>query len=405
QPAETQPAETQPAEVPDYLLKGEARRRLREMRAEDQAQALAGQLLMRAQEEVALSSEDDEQQTAGAAALQTAVEAMADTAPVRFVAADAWMGPMELRRDQVLGAAMTAQGMGLPQAAMQTAELLDEADRSAAATSVGTIFPQIMRVYGARAGFLVWRVTAARESSVPESITPQIREALTRDWQATKAYGLAVQAANDAMARVGETALETVAADRGMQVQQAEGLRRLGIANALEAGLMLGEGYEAYQAVAALGQFIQSQGQNREALAGVRPEGFVMAAVQKPLVQLVPPVQALGYVGEGTRRAFLDAVFAMVPPADAETAPLTASQPAPAEAVKLVELPGAMAVVIAQRVQYTPAYEEDYQEQRANLMRALALMDRYEALWMWMDPAQIQARTGLKLAEAPPAAD
>ncbi|MFW6146215.1 MAG: hypothetical protein ACOC7R_02660 [Planctomycetota bacterium] len=388
--AETQPATTQPdAEVSDYLLKGEARRRLREIRAEERAQALAAELLTRAQAAAATERGDE----AAESPLKAAVEALADEAPVRFVAADAWLGPTELRRDLFLGAAMTPQRTGLPQLAMQTADLLDEADRDNAPISAGEIFPQVMRVYGARSGFLVWQVTDARQSPVPSEIDEALRRTLTRDWRWKQAYELARRAADEAMGRVEETALETLATEREMDLQRAEGLTRLMIADALNAAYLLGEAREAFQARVAVMALLRSEGENREALEDVAPEGMVTAALQKPFVQFVPPIRALGYAREATRKTFLDAVFEMAPAEPSDTPPPT-SAPAPAGAVRRVELPAAMSVVVAQRVGYTPAYEEDYQKVRGRLMRQLELIDRQEALWTWMDPAEIEARTG-----------
>jgi len=158
---------------------------------------------------------------------------------------------------------------------------------------------------------------------------------------------------------------------------------------------MLGQGWQALQAKAAVRQVLQSQGRNRQALESVTDEGMTMAALQKPFVQFVPPVRALGYVSEPAREAFLEAIFEMVPSEPSDT-PLTTSAPAPAEAVRLVEVPSALSVAVAQRVGYTPAYEEDYQEQRKSLMRVLSMIDRHEALWKWMDPVEIETRTGLK---------
>jgi len=302
---------------------------------------------------------------------------------------------------------LASQPESLPSVAMQTAELLDESQRSSAATSVGEIYPQVMRVYGARSGFLVWRVTDARESSPPAEIDEEIRESLTDDWRSMKAYDLAVGAAEDAIGRLGEASLETIAAEHKMEVQRAEALAQLRIADPLTAAReLMTAGYapadmdrQALQARAAVAELIQSQGESHTLLETVTPEGLATAALQKPFVQFAPPIEPLGAVDEATRKAFLDAVFEMVPAEPSETSPTT-SAPAAAEAIRLVKLPGALSVVVAQRVGYTPAYEEDYQAGRGRLMSMLQQMDRQEALWRWMDPAEIEARTGLETVRA-----
>jgi len=295
---------------------------------------------------------------------------------------------------------LASQPESLPSVAMQTAELLDESQRSSAATSMGELYPQVMRVYGARSGFLVWRGTDARESSPPAEIDETIREALTSDWRSMKAYDLAVQAANDAMSRLGEASLETIAAEREMEVHRVEDLTRLRIADPLTAAReLMAAGYapaamdwQALQARAVVAELMQSGSKSHQLIETVTPEGLAIAALQKPFVQFAPPIGPLGAVDEATRKVFLDAIFEMVPAEPSETP----TSSAPAGAACLVELPEVLSAAVAQRREYTPAREEDYREQREGLLSVLALLDRQEALWRWMDPAEIEARTGLE---------
>jgi hypothetical protein len=387
---------SQPAAKRYAQVKPEIRRRLQQQEAQRKVREIADALLNRVNAAAPASAPS----TQGAISpLETvANEMLKDGLPVVYRRTGP-LSALELSEDPILGsAARMPNGPTLDQAAFSVKEL-STAER--AALSVGEVYGSVMDVGGTNAGKLVWRVSQALPSEVPDekllTTDPALRKRVRDDWRMMQAYQLALKAAQDSMAKAQQDGLDKAAAAGGKKVQTTPSpISRKVIAPAFTQSPYL-EG----AITSALELLRWQQGGRKGDQPRTYSESFYLQAARINPYFLIAPTAPLGepWLPDQAQK-FIDAMFALAPQDVGETPPASqpTSQPAPASALALVEVTGQHQVLVAQRVQFFPAYESSYRDRRIGLIREWRELHRHELAQRWYSDSDIQQRTNYQRA-------
>jgi hypothetical protein len=393
--AASKPA-SQPVVMRYSQAKPEIRRKLQQQEAQRKLREIADSVLNRVNTAAPATTATSQ----GASTLESVqLEMLKEGLPVVYGRTKP-LSAQQLSEEPIVGSARRKpNGPSLVQAAFGVKEL---SSSERAALAVGEVYNGVMDVGGAESGKLVWRVAQAKPSEVPDESLLKTDEALhsrVRDnWRTMQAYQLAVKAAQDAMEKAQREGLEKVAAGLNKKLQESPApISRKVIAPSFTQDPYL---QEIIGSAFSMLQWLQG-GRKGEQPRAYSDAFYLQAAKVNPYFVAVPNAP----LGEAwlpdQAQKFIDAVFALAPKDVSEEPPATqpTSQPAPASAMTVVELPGEHQVVVAQRVQFLPAYESGYRDRRSGLIRELREMRRHELAVRWFSESDILQRTNYQRAK------
>lgn len=385
---------SQPAVALPYAqAKPEIRRRLQAQEAQSRLRQIADSV----QERISTAGSAATAATQAASSFETVAKGLLkDGLPVVYRRSQP-MSAQEMQDDPILGGAMRMpNGPTLMQAAFTVKEL-SASER--AALAVGEVYQGVMDVSDGSRGKLVWRVSEALPSAVPDEKAladdAALRQRVRDDWRTMQGYQLALAAAKDAMEKAQKDGLEKTATalDKKVQTTESPLSRQVVVPTFTQSPALQGAVSSAFNMM----RWLQGgrKGEQPQAypdtvyVQAAKVNPYFIATDTSPLGEPWLPDQA---------QKFIDGVFALAPKDVTETPPATqpASQPAPAEALALVELPGEHLAVVAQRVKFFPAYESGYKERRVGLIHELREMRRHELAQRWYSQSDIQQRTNFQ---------
>jgi len=230
-----------------------------------------------------------------------------------------------------------------------------------------------MILQGEPAGRMLWRVSEAEESHIPEQLTDRLRPQVAQDVMAKKAYDLALAWAGELLTRA-----------------QAEGLSDLAEAEKMEA--------KATDLFARMvggqpGQMIFFQALQ----SGLSQEEAMVRAILAPPVAFewnVFPDVALP--NKELRKGLVEAAFALAP---ADVEPAEGEQPYPSEpAAGIAEVPSRGEILLMQRADYRPAVAGEFEAVRNELAAQLSALQQWQTRKTWFDLNAIQSRLDFQVA-------
>lgn len=319
-------------------------------------------------------------------ALEQVVERMREQGlPVALYRAGEYMTYEQVTQNPTLSSARLAtEGMSLtlPQVAFSAPTLQPPGARATAFIQVGEVYSRPMEL--ADGDMVVWQLLDARPAQAPEELTEAIRQEVVRDVNLRRAYEMALQSARQVLDRAQQAGLAAAAEQAGKVVTRTGLLPRQVMIN-----------------------------------TPMLPMPILMPP-RVPMVEMGAPAQrfleqAFDLVpADGEEFLLIDATPATVAATDPATEPATqvatqpadpTSRPAEAGALGLIEVPGERAVFVAQRIEFVPAYEDEYRQRRDGLMAALAALERFRQIGDWISTEAVVARMGFRPARQADAQD
>lgn len=318
--------------------------------------------------------------------VRAAQEVLADM-PYHVVRATDLMSAREMAEDDILGGAQALNGLPLYRIAFSVPELAGAGARTM--TKVGDVISQPLAVNGLQRGRLICRVVQADPSHVPTSLTAEIREQVVDDYRTMAAFDLAVQAAEEAVATARADGLDAVAQARDIEILEAPDTPRSIVLSSVDVDPVMAQAMQSALAFATW----QAEGMKGEQPRMLAPEAYAMTINSRPFLIGPPPVEG---VDPAETQRFLDAAFQGLTTSD--EAPTTndaeSAEASDSEAFFAVPLPGQQAAMLVHRLDYRPAYEQEYEQRRQMLLRAMAMMDRHDLRMRWFNPNEIETRVG-----------
>ncbi len=408
----TAPAESQPATAPAMTryaqFKPEIRRKLAQEEAQRQLGQLGDSILDRVNAALGATSAP-----AGQSVLEAVAQDMIRNGKPVVYRRTQPMSEAEMTKDPILRVTYRApNGPYLTDAAFNIKELAGK--ERAGAIGVGEVYNAVMDVRGSTLqsprGKLVWRVIQALPSEVPTEEMlqndPNLHQRVVDDWKLVQGYQIALAEAKKALARVPQVGMAAVGKDLDKRVDESDPLARK------EIGPTYVRNPYVAQAIRSAQEYFAWLRDRKGQAPRMYGEAFyVQAARENPIYLDLPeqplPMEHVWYPDQTEK--FLEAIFEMAPadtipeslaaPSAAQPASQPTSQPASADAVKLVELPGQHAVVVAQRVQFLPAYESTYRTDRGELMRMMRQMQLHDLAMRWFSENNIYQRNNYQPAK------
>jgi hypothetical protein len=193
-------------------------------------------------------------------------------------------------------------------------------------------------------GMIFWRLLGAVGPKVPETMTEDVRQQLTRDWKLREAFKLAKA--------------------KAAEITSPEALQAFIEENNLEP--------------------IETRMLSRKSMGGGMMGGMFMPT----------PIRAMGFTDMAIDMYFLSEAFSAVAPQDPN-----AEYPQVGTKVASIALPSEGYVTLVQRVDYRPALGEGYQQRKAWLMNYLEMTAGMTILRQWFNPEDVKARVNYTIAQ------
>ena len=333
------------------------------------------------------------------------------------------MSQADIGKGPVLGQARMgagAQSAALTSVAFSIKEF-QPGTKQASMAEVDKLFSRAMDVTGPdNNGKLLWRIVKAQPAHEPTSIDEaDVRQQVIADFKEQGAYEIAMRKARELVAQAQQIGLYEAAKPFGKSPTITRPLPREVIIDNLGPRTMNGQ---ICAAAFDLYQWQQSGRKGPPPEAADLPTQWFTQTLRQPLFAAhAPPV--LMVESEDDARTFLAEAYGKLTngdqptsapatqPALAATGPALAtsqpstqplsptSAPAPADTITVITLPRERAAYVVQRVDFEPAYENDYLPNRQPLMYRLYMIRRHDLMMAWYSqqgPGGIFERMGYK---------
>ncbi len=193
-------------------------------------------------------------------------------------------------------------------------------------------------------GMIFWRLLGAVGPKVPETMTDEVRQQLTRDWKFREAFKLAQAKATEITS---PEALQAFIEENNLEPVETRMLSRKTMG-----GAMMG------------GSFIPT------------------------------PIRAMDFTDMTIDMYFLSEAFSALAPQDPN-----GQYPQVGKKIASIALPSEGYVTLVQRIDYRPALEEGYQQSKAWLMNQLEMTAGMTILQQWFNPEDVKARVNFTIAQ------
>jgi hypothetical protein len=276
--------------------------------------------------------------------------------------------------DTILSSAYTVSGEPLLDMAFSV-EGLTKDESSSSLITLGAEAPRMEVVDPDNPGKLLWRVTEAKASYVPEELTDELREQVVKDLKTVAAMELAVAKADELLSAARESGLEVAGKDAGVDTETTDLFARKQAAS-------------PRQSLAMQVRYGLIEEQNAVWEQYLYP----------PLAFSWSNVPGLQLPTNDLKRKFMETAFGLAP-ADVEPAEGWPPYPEKSYALAKLEIPATREVMVFQREGYRPVVEPTFRKGVTDLGRTLVAIDQWQVQDAWFDYDSIVSRVDWKPEE------